>query len=144
MIQSRAEAVGVGSVGSRVLDRIGIVAATRRAMYRALRSLSTSPDHVLVDHLSLRFRSVPCINLPRGDLICLSIACASVVAKVYRDRMMIRWDQKFPGYGFVRHKGYGTPQHSEALWRLGPCAIHRHSFLPVAHAERASAHSLTQ
>ena len=138
-IEAIAAAVGVGWVGCQVLDRVGIVEATRRAMYRALRALSPRPDHVLVDYLSLGFGAVPCTSLPKGDARCLSIACASVVAKVRRDRMMVRWDERFPGYGFARHKGYGTPEHREALSRLGPCTLHRRSFDPVARVAGARA-----
>ncbi|MFQ5945525.1 MAG: ribonuclease HII [Anaerolineae bacterium] len=138
-IEATAAALGVGWVGSRVLDRVGIVVATRRAMYRALRALSPRPDHVLVDYLSLDFGGVPSTSVTRGDSLCLSVACASVVAKVRRDRMMMRWGRRFPGYGFARHKGYGTPEHREALSRLGPCALHRRSFEPVARVDGARA-----
>jgi ribonuclease HII len=130
-IVETASAAGVGTVGPARLDELGIVAATRLAMRRALDHLATPPDYLLIDALSLPYRNVPYDAIVRGDDRCLSIAAASIVAKVWRDRTMVALDRVFPGYGFARHKGYGTPQHREALLGLGPCPIHRLSFRPM-------------
>jgi ribonuclease HII len=123
--------VGVGVVGPDVIDDVGIVVATCRAMRRALEGLCPAPDQVLVDGLPLRHLGTPHRALVGGDRCCLSIAAASVVAKVERDRLMLEFDRLFPGYGFARHKGYPTADHARALAELGPCPIHRRSWAPV-------------
>lgn len=122
---------GLGSVAHSIIDEVGIVRATRMAMARAIEALPRRPDYVLVDALSLPEAGVPHKGIIRGDQLSLSIACASIVAKVSRDQEMTALDSVFPGYGLARHKGYGTRQHLECLARLGPCAIHRRSFAPV-------------
>jgi ribonuclease HII len=123
--------VGVGVVGPDVIDDIGITIATCRAMRQALEGLCPPPDHVLVDGRPLRHLAVPHRALVGGDRCCLSIAAASIVAKVARDHLMVQYESLFPGYGFARHKGYPTAEHTRALAELGPCAIHRRSWAPV-------------
>jgi ribonuclease HII len=130
-IQAHALAIGVGIVPAAEIDTGGIVPATRQAMTLALQTLSLAADSLLIDYLTLPDLPLPQTGLPKGDALVLSIAAASIVAKVSRDRLMVDWDAVYPGYGFARHKGYGTPEHRAALARLGPCAIHRRSFAPV-------------
>ena len=124
-------AFGVGSVSHEVIDERGIAPATRLAMRRAIEHLSTRPDYLLIDFMHLPGIRIPQKGLVDGDSLCLSIATASIVAKVTRDRLMVELDSQFPGYGLAQHKGYGTSEHLEALQRLGPCAIHRKTFRPV-------------
>jgi ribonuclease HII len=131
VIYARAAAVGVGAATPDVIDGRGIVAATREAMGLAVQSLSLAPDYLLIDHLALPDLPLPQVNLPKGDALILSVAAASIVAKVSRDRMMVDFDDQFPGYGFAQHKGYGTAAHQAALASLGPCPIHRFSFAPL-------------
>ena len=131
VIEQHALAWGVGVVLPTSIDASGIVPATREAMILALEALSPPADHLLIDHVSLPELPLPQISLPKGDARILSIAAASIVAKVSRDRLMVNLDAEYPGYGFARHKGYGTPQHQVALARLGPSAIHRLSFAPL-------------
>ncbi|MGB5931668.1 MAG: ribonuclease HII [Anaerolineae bacterium] len=126
-----AMGIGMGVVPPQFIDERGIVAATRLAMRRALDALPLKPDYLLVDFLSLPEESLPHKSIVRGDNLSLSIACASIVAKVERDRMMIASEAEYPGYGFARHKGYGTPQHREALASLGLTPLHRLSFRPM-------------
>jgi len=131
-IQQLALAVGVGRVAASEIDCIGIAAATRQAMTQALDALASRPDFVLLDFLTLPELSLPQCGVPHGDALSLSIAAASIIAKVTRDRWMVEQAAIYPGYGFARHKGYGTAEHHAALVRLGPCALHRMSFAPVA------------
>lgn len=130
-VAQRASAFGVGVVSSAFLDESGVVAATRLAMKRAVNSLTIPTDYLLIDGFPLSYRGLPHMGIVGGDDLCFSIAAASIVAKVVRDRMMIALDRVFSGYGFARHKGYGTPQHRGALYRLGPCPIHRLSYAPM-------------
>ncbi|MEE8353954.1 MAG: ribonuclease HII, partial [Dehalococcoidales bacterium] len=130
-IYQDAVAVGVGCTDSDDIDRIGIVPATRRAMRLAVESLAPPPEAVLIDYMTVPEIGLPQKGITGGDRLCLSIACASIVAKVTRDRMMASLDATYPGYGFARHKGYCTRQHVACLERLGPCPIHRRSFRPV-------------
>lgn len=123
--------VGVGVVGHGDIDEVNILNATRRAMSEAVLRLGIRPDCVLIDgniRLDLPFRQ-ECIV--RGDSKSLSIAAASIVAKVVRDNIMLKMDARYPQYGFSRHKGYGTKAHIDALRDYGPCPIHRRSFEPV-------------
>jgi ribonuclease HII len=129
-IRREAE-VGVGVVGPDVIDDVGIMIATCRAMRQALEGLCPAPDQVLVDGLPLRHLAIPHRALVGGDRCCLSIAAASIVAKVERDRLMVQYESLFPGYGFAQHKGYPTADHARALAVQGPCAIHRRSWAPV-------------
>jgi len=124
-------AVGVGITDSEEIDSAGIVAATRKAMYAALDSLAVRPEFVLVDWMVLPQLRVRQEGIVKGDSRCLSIACASIVAKVTRDRIMAELDRQHPGYGFARHKGYGTADHLSFLARRGACPVHRRSFKPV-------------
>jgi ribonuclease HII len=129
-----AEAVGVGQASAREIDACGIVTATQRAMGRAVAQLQTTVDALLVDYVVLPEVSIPQRALPKADVRCLSVAAASIVAKVSRDRHMVALDGQFPGYGFARHKGYGTPEHRRALARLGPTPIHRLTWEPFREA----------
>jgi ribonuclease HII len=131
IIESAALAMRVGIVPPEKIDELGIVPATRQAMSLAIAQLNPLPDFLLVDYLSLPELSIPQKGITHGDALSLSIAAASIVAKVTRDRLMVKLDARYPGYGFARHKGYGTPQHRESLIRLGPSPIHRLSFAPM-------------
>ncbi len=131
VIQEIAVGVGVGIVPASVIDQVGIVPATRQAMCQALEALFPPPDHLLIDALRLLQVPLPQQAMAHGDAISLSIAAASVVAKVTRDRILVELDGQYPGYGFARHKGYGTALHRAALARLGPCPEHRGSFRPI-------------
>jgi len=126
-----AVSLGIGVVSHRDIDDQGIAAATRLAMKRAIAHLSPPPDWLLIDYLSLPEINLPQKGITNGDCHCLSIACASVVAKVARDRIMVRLAQAYPEYGFSRHKGYGTAEHLSSIRRQGPCPVHRGSFQPV-------------
>lgn len=114
------------------VDEVGPLVATRRAMQRALGGLRLTPRHALIDHLDLPDLPIPHTPLVHGDARALSIAAASVVAKVARDEVMDDLARRFPTYGFHEHKGYGTEAHLRALRRWGPCPVHRRSFEPVA------------
>ncbi len=122
----------LGEVSCQEVDRLGPLEASRLAMRRAFDRLSLQPRHLLIDHL--RLADLPCDQTPltHGDARVLSIAAASVLAKVARDQEMEGLSQAYPTYGFSRHKGYGTAAHLRALRRWGPCPIHRRSFEPVA------------
>lgn len=124
-------AIGVGLATAEEVDTLGLIPATRSAMTRALYELDPLPDYLLIDHILLPEFDLPQTALPRGDAIVLSIAAASIIAKVTRDNIMIEFEEHYPGYGFPRHKGYGTSAHQEALAALGPSPIHRRSFTPI-------------
>jgi ribonuclease HII len=131
-VLSKARAFGWSVLGARAIDRLNIRGASLEAMRRAVGRLRVQPDLVLVDGID----TVPGLDLRQqavidGDAHLLSIAAASIVAKVVRDRIMERLDRVWPAYGFARHKGYGTPEHLERLGMLGPCKLHRFSFAPV-------------
>jgi ribonuclease HII len=136
LIQAKALAVGVGFGGVEEIEAAGILKATTAAMSRALAALALQPDFVLLDYLTLRDLACPQRGLVHGDALSLSIAAASIVAKVSRDRWMAANEVLYPGYGFGQHKGYGTTQHHAALERLGPCPLHRRTFRPVAALSR--------
>ncbi len=123
---------GVGAVPAAEIDCIGIVPATRLAMRLAMECLPIPPAYLLIDALHLDRVPTPQRAIIKGDRTCLSIAAASIIAKVTRDRMMREMDATHPGYGLAQHKGYGTPQHRHALARLGASPLHRHSFRPIA------------
>ena len=131
LIHETALGVGVGVVPVSFIDEYGIMPATREAMCQAVSSLPLAPSYLLIDYLRLPAVSLPQQGIPKGDRKHLSIAAASIVAKVTRDSIMVEMDGLYPGYGFAQHKGYGTPQHREALHRLGVCDIHRLSFAPM-------------
>ncbi len=131
IIHKRAFGVGLGAASAEEIDRVNILQATWLAMGRALDALECTPDFLLVDG-KLRYpSSTPQRTLIGGDARSLSIACASIVAKVARDRSMVEWAERFPGYGFERHKGYGTAAHRAAIRALGPCLLHRRGFRGV-------------
>ena len=131
LIHERALAVGVGIVDHDTIDRVNILQATRAAMREALATLVVAPELVITDFVALAGLPCPQRNLVDGDRRCASVAAASIVAKVTRDRLMRELDARFPAYGFARHKGYATPEHLAALDRWGPCPIHRRSFSGV-------------
>ncbi len=134
-IRAEAAAIGIGSVEPELIDRINILQATHEAMRLAYAQIVPCPDFVLIDGLPVR--SFPCADtlaLVQGDSQSASIAAASVVAKVARDRLMRAYDLVYPEYGFAGHKGYGSAKHLAALAQHGPCPIHRRSFSPVAAA----------
>jgi ribonuclease HII len=130
-IVARADAIGVGCIEVEVIDRINILQATKLAMREALAHLPEAPDHLLIDALTIREAPYPQRAIIDGDAISSSIAAASIVAKVTRDRICDEMDIRFPSYGFGRHKGYGTRGHYAALVREGPCDWHRRSFAPI-------------
>jgi len=127
-IRERASAYAIGVVEVDEIDRINIYHAGIRAMQLAISSLSIPPQHILVDSRTVPGFTQPQNSFDKGDGINFSIASASIVAKVYRDRLMVELDSKYPGYGFASHKGYATPDHQRAIRDLGPCPIHRRSF----------------
>ena len=129
-----AEAAGVGWATPTEVDEWGVVPATQQAMMRAVAQLDGRVEALLLDYVRLPDVELPQRALPKADARCLSVAAASIVAKVMRDRLMVARDQDFPGYGFARHKGYGTRQHREALAQLGPSPIHRMSWRPIREA----------
>ena len=131
LINDQAQAVGIGFVGHQDIDSLGIVRATRLAMTQAISALPVSPDHLVIDALPLPESGLPFRAIIKGDALCRSISAASIVAKVARDAHMDAEDLAYPGYGFARHKGYGTSEHLKQLAELGPCPIHRRSFAPV-------------
>lgn len=133
-LKESAFAWGVGFASHREIDRLGIVPASRLAAQRALRDCECQAEHLLLDYLFLPEIAIPQTKLVKGDQRSLSIAGASVLAKTARDALLIEQDHKYPGYQFTDHKGYGTPQHLEALKRLGPSPIHRCSFAPIKSA----------
>ena len=137
-IRQRAVGIGVGRASEREIDAMNILEATRLAMGRAIQALPAVPDYLLLDALEL-----PAIHLPqraviKGDALSVSIAAASIVAKVTRDRLMGEYHRQYPQYNFQAHKGYGTAEHLRMLAAHGPCAIHRRSFRPVGEAVTAA------
>jgi ribonuclease HII len=128
-IQERAVAVGVGVVDHLTIDRINILEATRLAMSQALAALAVVPELIITDFVALRACPCPQRNLVDGDARCASVAAASIVAKVTRDRLMGELDAQFPAYGFAKHKGYATAEHLAAIERHGLCPLHRRSFV---------------
>jgi ribonuclease HII len=133
-IRKIAIAVAIAEVDSETIDRLNIYQATRLAMLTAVESLSIAPDALLIDAMRIDH---PChqTRLFYGDSISLSIAAASVIAKVHRDRLCRELDPLYPQYGLAAHKGYATPEHRKALREHGPCALHRRSFAPVRSAD---------
>ena len=122
----------VSIVEHEEIDRCNILRASHQAMRRAVAALATLPQHALIDGLPVRPFPVPHTAIVQGDGRCKSIAAASILAKVTRDRIMVRLDAQYPSYGFAQHKGYATELHLERLKTHGPCPIHRKTFLPVA------------
>ncbi len=137
LIQENALAVAVVEESPEEIDRIGIGRAVIRAMLGAVEGLAVVPQHLLLDYVPIRECPYPYETLVKGDARSYSIAAASIVAKVTRDRAMERADTLYPGYGFARNKGYGTALHREQLASLGPCPLHRRSFAPLRQAMMA-------
>jgi len=133
-ILAAARGYGVGAVPAEEIDAVNVLQATHKAMRLALESLpgGLRPDRVLIDGLPVRPFPLSHVALVGGDGLSISIAAASIIAKVTRDRMMVAHDSVHPGYGFASHKGYGSAAHLQALAELGPCPLHRRSFAPVA------------
>jgi ribonuclease HII len=129
-IRAMALSVSVAEVDAATIDRVNIYQASRIAMLEAVLGLAINPDHLLIDAMRIDH---PCkqTKLIYGDALSLSIAAASVIAKVYRDALMRELDAVHPGYGLASHKGYATPEHRRALTEIGPCPLHRRSFAPV-------------
>lgn len=129
VIQREAVAFGIGIVSPERIDEINILNATKEAMYQALEAIKGSYDGLITDHVKLVVGDIPVHAIVKGDQKSLSVAGASVLAKVTRDRMMLEAAKLYPGYGFEQHKGYGTHLHYEGLRALGPTAIHRKTFI---------------
>jgi ribonuclease HII len=137
-VRKMALAFAVVAVDAETIDRINIYQASRLAMRLACEQLTVTPDHLIIDALHIDY---PCqqTKLYYGDALCLSIAAASVIAKVYRDALCRELDKQFPQYGLASHKGYATPEHRKALKEHGPCPLHRRSFAPVLAADPEAA-----
>lgn len=129
-IMTEAIAVGIGSVDAKEIDNVNIYEATKKAMLAAVNNLDENPDYLLIDAMKLE-TSYPSNSIIKGDAKSISIAAASIVAKVSRDRLMKQYEGKYPGYGFSRNMGYGTKEHLQGLEKIGPSPIHRKSFAPV-------------
>ncbi|MGB6132009.1 MAG: ribonuclease HII [Acidobacteriaceae bacterium] len=134
IVRTRALAIAIEEVDAETIDRVNIYQASRMAMSAAVMRLAPQPDHLLIDAMRLDLPHAQ-TSIIYGDSLSISIAAASVVAKVYRDRRMCELDREYPGYGLASHKGYATPEHREALRNLGPTVLHRRSFTPVAQTE---------
>ena len=132
VIRGQALCYGIGIVGERTIDEVNIYQATIIAMERALQALSPQPDYLLLDAMTLPRVSIPQKSLIKGDCRSHSIAAASILAKVARDRLMCDLHKKYPQYNFEKHKGYGTREHIALIQKYGPCDAHRKSFNPVA------------
>jgi ribonuclease HII len=131
-IKESAISVGVSSIPNDIIDTIGIARATCMAMMTAVQQLAPQPQFLLIDYVRLHELMIPQKGIVDGDSRCFSIACASIIAKVTRDRMVTAMDRDYPGYNFAGHKGYGTREHFACLRQLGPCPLHRRSFRPVS------------
>ena len=131
LIVEESLATGVGIISNDIIDSLNILNATKIAMRDAVNQLSSTPDYILIDGSTLT--RIPCRQkcIVKGDRHCLSISCASIIAKVVRDHIMNEYDNLYPEYGFARHKGYGTEYHLSCLRKYGPLKIHRYSFAPV-------------
>lgn len=140
IIKEKAIAWAVAVVDEKIIDRDNIYRATVGGMYEAIGKLDPQPQKVLVDAVPLDRLTMPSLSLIKGDAKSASIAAASVLAKVTRDRLMEEYDREYPEYGFARHKGYGTADHLAALKKFGPCPIHRRSFALVSESEGAGGH----
>jgi ribonuclease HII len=138
LIRREARAIGVGMATPAEIDTVNILQATLRAMCRAIGRLRQPPEFLLVDGITPVPLPLPQQTLKQGDGRSLSIAAASVIAKVVRDRLMTGYERRYPGYGFARHKGYGSREHLAALARLGPCPLHRRTFSGVSQYCRES------
>ncbi|MGZ8385569.1 MAG: ribonuclease HII [Nitrospira sp.] len=133
-ILEHAVGMGIGSADVGEIDRLNILEATKLAMRRAIDQLAPPPDYLLIDAVTLPGIGIPERPIIKGDSLSLSIAAASIIAKVTRDRLMAEYHDMFPEYDFLSHKGYGTREHLQRLARHGPCSIHRRTFTPVHEA----------
>lgn len=131
-ITQRAIGIGIGSATEEEIDRLNILEATRLAMHRALAGLKPQPDCLLIDAISLPDCAIPIRSIIKGDSLCMSVAAASIIAKVTRDRLMVEYHRVYPHYNFLSHKGYCTEEHLQQLATHGPCLIHRRTYAPVA------------
>ncbi|MDD7484124.1 MAG: ribonuclease HII [Clostridia bacterium] len=129
VICEKALAYGIGWADEREIDEINILQATYRAMKRAVESLPLTADYALIDGNRMPPLAIPGTTIIKGDALSMSIAAASILAKVSRDRVMVQFSREYPQYGFEQHKGYGTAAHVQALREYGPCPLHRQSFL---------------
>jgi len=135
-IRTSALCWGACAVSPGVIDRINILQASLLAMRRSVLKLKNKPELVLIDGTQTPELNIPADAIIKGDGTSAAIAAASILAKVFRDRIMVAYDRKYPGYGFAQNKGYGAAVHQEALKSLGPCAIHRFSYKPVAELDQ--------
>lgn len=133
VVEHRALAIAIEEIDAETIDRVNIYQASRLAMTAAVLKLTLQPDHLLIDAMRLDLDCAQ-TSIIYGDSLSISIAAASVVAKVYRDRRMCEFDELYPQYGLASHKGYSTPEHLAALEKHGPCPLHRKSFRPVSQA----------
>jgi ribonuclease HII len=131
LIWEVAVGAAVGFASATEIDEIGIMPATRMAALRALAQLPEHPEHLLIDYIRIHGAGLPSTSLTKGDCRSLSIAAASILAKVARDAVMVQLESEYPGYGFAAHKGYGTAAHRRAIEELGPSPVHRMSFAPM-------------
>ena len=131
-IMEHALSVSIGMMSEKVIDEVNIYEATKLAMYEAINNSKIKPEHVLIDAMKLENLDMPSTSIIKGDAKSISIAAASVIAKVTRDRMMVELDLKYPMYGFKKHKGYPTKQHVEAIEKYGILDNHRKTFKPVS------------
>ena len=131
-IRDQALAWGIGAISALIVDQIGIAAATRQAMVQAIAALTPAPDYLLLDWVKLPQVTLPQESFVKADQHIVSVAAASILAKVHRDHLLTELQNVYPVYGFAQHKGYGTARHLATLKRYGPCGEHRHTFAPVA------------
>ncbi len=131
-IMEHAISVSIGMKDEKVIDQVNIYQATKLAMYEAIEKATVKPEHVLIDAMKLEDLKIPSTSIIKGDAKSISIAAASVIAKVTRDRLMYELDHKHPEYGFASHKGYPTKKHIEAIWKYGVLEQHRKTFSPVS------------
>lgn len=131
VIRKEALAFGIGMATVSEIDKFGIAKATMWATVRSLRRLTLKPAYILTDNVRLKGIGLPHTAVPEGDTVCLSIAAASVIAKVARDEIMTEMDERYPEYGFAQHKGYATAEHMERIYKIGVCDIHRKTFFPA-------------
>jgi ribonuclease HII len=137
-IHEAAVSIGTGVVESYLIDALGMTRAIGRAVHLAVDHLLPRPDYLLIDYFTLPDQALPQKGVENGDTLCFSIACASIVAKVFRDHLMIEMADRYPGYGLEKHKGYGTEEHLACLRKLGPSPIHRRLFYPVRNIAQLS------
>ena len=130
ILQKDAIAIGVGIIDAKIIDEVNIYQASKLAMYEALKNLKIKPEHVLIDAMPLDLECGS-TSIIHGDALSASIAAASIIAKVTRDRMTEEWDKTYPLYGFSHNRGYGTKMHIEAIYKYGPCKLHRKTFEPI-------------